>query len=253
MKRFSLFSKFKFTNFSRQNRFLKICFVIIARSNNHHTSLFSLEEKMKKLITLALCASTFMFFGCAKAGLKNVDPSWTEPATSVTVLYTQPLVKNGSDVTDDLPEYADNFSGWMEKRMGEEFQKQAGVTAKFEQKEAGAFNFAVTKLGKKEFSIPSPKFDEVEGLDGLVLTISNFEVDRISETKMTGPTSAETRTYLQYSGEYSYAKAAEKQVVTSGTFKARVGLGFAMTKGDWDKNVENLVEELIKDTPLQKK
>lgn len=211
------------------------------------------EDNMKKLITLALCLASLSFFGCAKAGLKNVDPSWTEPANAITVLYTQPLIKNTDDVADDLPDYANDFSGWFTKQMSSEFASQAGITPTFTSKEIGDFTMTNTKFGKKEFLIPSPKFDEIGEVDGVVIAMSNIEVARISETKMTGPTSAETRTYLQFSGEYSISNMANKTVVTSGTFKAREGIGFAMTKSNWEANMKNLVEEILKDTPLKKK
>ncbi len=208
---------------------------------------------MHKLLTIALCATSLAFFGCAKAGYKNVDPSWTEPASSVTVLYTEPVVKNADDVADDLPDYTNNFAEWFTKQIASEFQKQAGITANFVSKDVTDYTMTPTKFGKKEFLVPSPKFDELGNVSGIVVSMSNIEVSRVSETKFTGPTSTETRHYLQYSGEYSIADTDKKTVVTSGTFKARVGLGITMGKGDWEENVANLVEEILKDTPLQQK
>ena len=67
---------------------------------------------MKKFAALLLCAASLSLIGCGgKAGLKNIDPTWTEPATAVTVFYTEPVVKNQDDVADDLPDYSSNFSG----------------------------------------------------------------------------------------------------------------------------------------------
>lgn len=47
--------------------------------------------------------------------------------------------------------------------------------------------------------------------------MSNLEVSRLSETKMNPLTmSAETKSYLQFTGEYSIANADSKAVVASG-------------------------------------
>ena len=108
--------------------------------------------------------------------------------------------------------------------------------------------------GRPQENILSPKFDALDGVSGLIISTSNLEVSRLSETKMNPLTmSAETKSYLQFTGEYSIANADSKAVVASGTLKARVHLGFAMGKGDWEENMKNLVEEILKDTPLQKK
>ena len=208
---------------------------------------------MNKIITLALCAASLMFFGCAKAGLKNVDPSWVEPASSITVLYTQPLVKNTDDVADDLPDYANDFSGWFTMQMGSELNNQAGITPSFTKKDISDFTMTVTKFGKKEFLIPSPKFDQLGEVDGVVIAMSNIDVARISETRVTGPGSVTTTFYLQMSGEYSISNMATKTVVASGTYKARQSYGFALTKSDWEKTMKYLVQEILKDTPLKKK
>lgn len=208
---------------------------------------------MKKILTLALCLVSLSFFGCAKAGLKNVDPSWTEPATAITILYTEPTVKNQDDVADDLPDYANDFTGWFTSQMASEFNSQAGVTPNFKQKaNITDFTLTNTKFGKKEFIIPSPKFDELGDIEGVVIAMSNIEIARVSETRITGPGSVTTTFYLQFSGEYSISNMANKTVVASGTFKARQSYGIAMTKGDWEKAMNILVEEILKDTPLKK-
>lgn len=208
---------------------------------------------MKKLFTLALCFAAMNLIGCASAGLKNVDPSWTEAPSSVTVLFTEPDVQNKDDVVDDLPDFADNFSGWFSKQMGDEFNKQAGMTPKFEVKGMDAFDFVPTTFKKKNASVPQPKFEAIGEVGGFVISIANVVVSRFSETKMTGLTSAETKSYLQFAGEYSIANASEKKVVTTGSFAAREQLGFALTKSNWENLMETLVEEIIKDTPLKKK
>ncbi len=207
---------------------------------------------MKKIISLFFCLAALNFVGCAKAGLKNVDPSWTDAPSVLTVVMTEAIVQNQDDVADDLPDYADNFMGWFTSQMSAEFQKQAGLSPKIEVKDGNVFNFVNTKLGKKDFNVPQPKFDEVGVEDGYIVSIAFINVSRISETKMTGLTSAETKHYLQFEAQYSIANASEKKVVTSGTVKARETLGFAMTKSDWETTMANLVEEIIKDTPLKK-
>lgn len=210
---------------------------------------------MKKLAALLLCAASLSLIGCGgKAGLKNIDPTWTEPATAVTVFYTEPVVKNQDDVADDLPDYSSNFSGWFTQQMGSELKSQADIAANFTAKEVTDYTMTPAKFGKKDYLIPSPKFDALDGVSGLIISMSNLEVSRLSETKMNPLTmSAETKSYLQFTGEYSIANADSKAVVASGTLKARVHLGFAMGKGDWEENMKNLVEEILKDTPLQKK
>ena len=208
---------------------------------------------MKKLAAFLLCAASLTLIGCGgKAGLKNIDPTWTEPATAVTVFYTEPVVKNQDDVADDLPDYSSNFSGWFTQQMGSELKSQADIAANFTAKQVTDYTMTPAKFGKKDYLLPSPKFDE--GVSGLIISMSNLEVSRLSETKMNPLTmSAETKSYLQFTGEYSIANADSKTVVASGTLKARVHLGFAMGKGDWEENMKNLVEEILKDTPLQKK
>ena len=204
---------------------------------------------MKKLAAFLLCAASLTLIGCGgKAGLKNIDPTWTEPATAVTVFYTF----RQDDVDDDLPDYSSNFSGWFTQQMGSELKSQADIAASFTAKEVTDYTMTPAKFGKKDYLVPSPKFDE--GVSGLIISMSNLEVSRLSETKMNPLTmSAETKSYLQFTGEYSIANADAKTVVASGTLKARVHLGFAMGKGDWEENMKNLVEEILKDTPLQKK
>ena len=172
----------------------------------------------------------------------------------MTVFYTEPVVKNQDDVADDLPDYSSNFSGWFTQQMGSELKSQADIAANFTAKEVTDYTMTPAKFGKKDYLVPSPKFDALDGVSGLIISMSNLEVSRLSETKMNPLTmSAETKSYLQFTGEYSIANADSKTVVASGTLKARVHLGFAMGKGDWEENMKNLVEEILKDTPLQKK
>lgn len=238
--------------------FLEQIFPILSRQENNvvFLEIFHQEDNiMKKIAALLLCAVSLSLIGCGgKAGLKNIDPSWTEPATAVTVFYTEPVVKNQDDVADDLPDFSSNFSGWFTQQMGSELKSQADIAANFTAKEAADFTMTSTKFGKKDYLVPSPKFDALDGVSGLIISMSNLEVSRLSETKMNPLTmSAETKSYLQFTGEYSIANADSKTVVASGTLKARVHLGFAMGKGDWEENMKNLVGEILKDTPLQKK
>lgn len=104
-----------------------------------------------------------------------------------------------------------------------------------------------------EYKVPNPKFDAIGVGEGFVVSIAFLDISRLSETRMIVPGSFETKSYLQYLGQYTIADVDGKKVVTSGMFKARVTLGFALQKGDWEENVKNLVEEIIKDTPLEKK
>ncbi len=210
---------------------------------------------MNKFVALLMGVASLLLVGCGgKAGLKNIDPSWSEPATAVTVLYTEPDVKNADDVADDLPDYSSNFSGWFTKQMASELKKQGDMASNFVPKQPSDFNMTSTKFGKKEYLVPSPKFDELDGVSGIVISMSNIEVSRLSETKMNPLTmSAETKSYLQFTGEYSISNTDSKAVLASGTIKARVHLGFAMGKSDWEENMTNLVAEILKDTPLQKK
>lgn len=238
--------------------FLEQIFPILSRQENNvvFLEIFHQEDNiMKKFAALLLCAVSLSLIGCGgKAGLKNIDPSWTEPATAVTVFYTEPVVKNQDDVADDLPDFSSNFSGWFTQQMGSELKSQADIAANFTAKEAADFTMTSTKFGKKDYLVPSPKFDALDGVSGLIISMSNLEVSRLSETKMNPLTmSAETKSFLQFTGEYSIANADSKTVVASGTLKARVHLGFAMGKGDWEENMKNLVGEILKDTPLQKK
>ncbi|MDD7498256.1 hypothetical protein, partial [Fibrobacter sp.] len=72
--------------------------------------------------------------------------------------------------------------------------------------------------GRPQENILSPKFDALDGVSGLIISTSNLEVSRLSETKMNPLTmSAETKSYLQFTGEYSIANADSKAVVASGT------------------------------------
>lgn len=208
---------------------------------------------MKKIISLALCVAAMNLVGCAKAGIKNVDPSWTEVPSSLTILMTEPTVQNRDDVADDLPEFADNFSGWFGQQMGAELLAQSGVQSTFQVKGFDSFTLAPTTIGKKEINAPVPKFDEVGVSEGYIISFAPVDVARISETRMTGPTSVETTTYLQFIADYTISNPATKMVVTTGSIKARRSFGFAMTKSDWEKNMKEFVGEVVKATPLQKK
>ncbi|MCR5029695.1 MAG: hypothetical protein K6A31_10630 [Fibrobacter sp.] len=208
---------------------------------------------MKKTLILAASLLSLNLIGCA-AGHKNVDTSWTEAPKTISVLFTEPTVQNKDDVEDDLPEYKDNFSGWFSEQLKAEFAEQTGITPSVvEQKSDDSFDMTVTKLGKKEYKVPNPKFDAIGVDEGFVVSIAFLDISRLSETRMIVPGSFETKSYLQYLGQYTIADVSGKKVVTSGMFKARVTLGFALQKSDWEENVKNLVEEIIKDTPLEKK
>ena len=208
---------------------------------------------MKKWLSMAVCLVSLSLMGCA-AGHKNVDASWTEAPKTISVLFTKPTVQNKDDVEDDLPEYADNFSGWFSEQLKAEFAEQTGITPSIvAQKSDDAFNMTVTKIGKKEYKVPNPKFDAIGVQNGYVISIAFLDVSRLSETRMIVPGSFETKSYLQYLGQYTIADVDAKKVVTTGMFKARVSLGFALQKGDWEENVENMVKEIVKDTPLEQK
>ena len=97
-------------------------------------------------------------------------------------------MQNKDDVEDDLPEYKDNFSGWFSEQLKAEFAEQTGITPSIvEQKSDDAFDMTVTKLGKKEYKVPNPKFDAIGVGEGFVVSIAFLDISRLSETRMIVP------------------------------------------------------------------
>lgn len=209
---------------------------------------------MKKNVLFVLFALSFLFFtGCAPSK-QVINPSWVEKPLTVTILIAEPYVINMNDLADDLPNELQTFPHWFSGKLGVAFSNLSRVKTNVRVMSEKDFILdKVTLSNGKNIAVPKPK----EAVDAeLILCISPIRTSRfLIERTSTGPngtTTSSSSSYLRYEASYAYYDGKKGTNLGYGIVDARSGFSFYMDASNWEENIMNMVEDLIKKTPLEK-
>ena len=221
---------------------------------------------MKKNVLFVLFALFFLFFtGCAPSK-QVIDPSWVEKPLTVTILIAEPYVINMNDLADDLPNELQTFPHWFSGKLGVAFSNLSRVKTNVRVMSEKDFILdKVTLSNGKNIAVPKPK-EVIEA--ELILCISPIRTSRFIEERMdvnpnaaanatnsvSGLPSSNTSTSesLRYEASYAYYDGKKGTNLGYGIVDVRSGFSFFMDASNWEENIMNMVEDLIKKTPLEK-
>lgn len=218
---------------------------------------------MKKNVLFVLLALSFLFFtGCAPSK-QVIDPSWVEKPSTVTILIAEPYVINMNDLADDLPNELQTFPHWFSGKLGVAFSNLSRVKTNVRVMSEKDFILdKVTLSNGKNIAVPKPK-EVIEA--ELILCISPIRTSRFIEERMnananatnlasdlSSSNSSSTSESLRYEASYAYYDGKKGTNLGYGIVDARSGFSFYMDASNWEENIMNMVEDLIKKTPLEK-
>lgn len=220
---------------------------------------------MKKNVLFVLFALSFLFFtGCAPSK-QVIDPSWVEKPLTVTILIAEPYVINMNDLADDLPNELQTFPHWFSGKLGVAFSNLSRVKTNVRVMSEKDFILdKVTLSNGKNIAVPKPK-EVIEA--ELILCISPIRTSRFIEERMnanananatnlasdlSSSNSSSTSESLRYEASYAYYDGKKGTNLGYGIVDVRSGFSFYMDASNWEENIMNMVEDLIKKTPLEK-
>lgn len=218
---------------------------------------------MKSLkFIFAMIVSVAFMVGCA--GPKSfVDNTWSERPQNVKVVFTEPAIGNPDDLADDLPEFKDNFSDWYKATWTANLDKASHQKVAFtmEKVDASAISAETVKLGDKDFE--APKFAEMGSDADVYLVINNAWVGRENEETQTvqGNLASESQQTVPGSGvsisnyfkakcTYAFYDVKANKIVAYGAVEGKAQYQFAVSKGDWEFAVGDLVDKVVAKTPI---
>lgn len=218
---------------------------------------------MKKNVLFVLLALSFLFFtGCAPSK-QVINPSWVEKPLTVTILIAEPYVINMNDLADDLPNELQTFPHWFSGKLGVAFSNLSRVKTNVRVMSEKDFILdKVTLSNGKNIAVPKPK-EVIEA--ELILCISPIRTSRFIEERMNAnanatnlasdlpsSNSSSTSESLRYEASYAYYDGKKGTNLGYGIVDVRSGFSFFMDASNWEENIMNMVEDLIKKTPLEK-
>lgn len=227
-------------------------------------------------IICSVFAIAIAFTGCAKKPTFFVDPGWTEKPTSLSVVFTTPLVENRDDLKDDLAEYANNFSSWFKAELEKDLSQVTRQSVPFVVHEAsdGELVVEMDSIQSTKFNMKKPV--SMEG-NGYYLVFSNVGFSRREEVyenmaysdhvaangygagvnpgtnsmAMGGSTMVDMGLWIN--ADYAIYNARTGSRVAFGHWGLKSKFAYAMTRGDWEKCVLGLVKKTLARTPILKK
>lgn len=217
-----------------------------------------------KVRMLALLALVSLMFSACAAPRFYVDQEWkgqSQPE-SVKVVFTKPVVANPDDLKDDLPEFENNFVKWFGPQAKAYFLEESRNKVKFSMKQIHAEEISMkkVKLGNEDFDAPS--YVSMEGESSIYLVLSDIWLGRESETYMTAQGNAAsmagdpmgtgytTSHYFVSKCKYAFYDTKTGKVLGYGHAEGKAQYQFAVTKGDWEYALRDMVSKVLSNTPV---
>ncbi|MCQ2124109.1 MAG: hypothetical protein MJZ25_07980 [Fibrobacter sp.] len=204
---------------------------------------------MKKFLLIFAAAVLLMFTGCSRPRM-SVDPEWTAAPSEVTVLVTIPEARNTDDVYDDFMGETE-FEDWFINFTEAAFNKYSKSKVAVNYVKPEVFTMTDLPLGKHRIRFPLPDAEKLEGISGIVVSVTPVTYWRTTTTVYNGfgVTSSST---LDADLKYSIVSVEDQKVLAYGLAKDRSSFAFAMTKSNWEDLTVALVRKVLQKTPLQK-
>lgn len=207
---------------------------------------------INKLSVIFFCAVTVLLTACSGSHSGSVNPAWKNNPQSLTVIIGEPSVLNKDDLEDDLPEHANNFTAWVSRQiqMGVELRTNIKPEIRVEKEE----NYEIARLPVDQslVSIHLPNPEKIKNLHGVVLTINPIQFWRREDRCSQHPFGCYFTEHLMAKGTYAYTDTERQEVLGYGFFFVQSSFTFAMTSGNWEEAVKDIVAKVLDETPLQK-
>ena len=217
-----------------------------------------------KIRMFALLAFVSLLLSACAAPRFYVDQEWkgqSQPE-SVKVIFTKPVVGNPDDLKDDLPEFENNFVKWFGPQAKEYFVAEGRNKVKFSMKLVPTEEIKPqkVKLGNDDFDAPAFAAKDVDAT--IYVVLSDIWLGRESETYMTAQGNAASMAgdpmgtgYTTYKYFMSKCKCAFYDTKTGkllgyGHAEGKAQYQFAVTKGDWEFALRDMVGKVLTNTPV---
>lgn len=187
--------------------------------------------------------------GCSSVHV-HVDPEWKEAPQSITVLVTEPFTQNEDDLLDDF-KTPDAFKEWFVSYLEESFASYSKAAPSVRLVLDERLLVENVMLGEDSVKVPVPKFDELENLSGMVVTIHPVRVWRDHVPCPSGGLCIGGKN-LNALAFYSVTSVEDRRKLAFGYARGEDSFTFAMTKGNWEGLVKDLVKMVLEKTPLKK-
>ena len=204
---------------------------------------------MKKLLCLLSVAAAFAITACSGPRY-SIDPNWKEKPKSFTVVISEPYVQNQDDVEDDIPEYATHFADWLAQQMQMEFELRTKIKPEIKVTKDEYFDPAILPLDKnKMIKAHLPNTLRIDGLQGVIIAIHPIRFRRAVDPCPQG--GCLNNKYLRAHADYSFSDVSKRQILGYGFVGVQDSFSFAMTKGNWENVVKDMVKKILEETPLE--
>lgn len=215
-----------------------------------------------KIVILSVLAGVF-FTACA-APRFYVDQEWKgqpKPA-SVKVVFTKPVIGNPDDLKDDLPEFENNFVKWFGPQARTYLTEEGRNKVKFSMKliPGEELSMKKVKLGNEDFDAPA--YNSMDGDATIHLVITAIWIGRESETYMTAQGNAasmagdpmgtgySTFNYFVSKCRYAFYDTKSGKLLGYGHAEGKAQYQFAVTKGDWEYALRDMIGKVLANTPI---
>ena len=217
-----------------------------------------------KIRMLALLAFTSLLFSACAAPRFYVDQEWkgqSQPE-SVKVIFTKPVVGNPEDLKDDLPEFENNFVKWFGPQAKEYFVAEGRNKVKFSMKLIPGEELSMTKVKLGDEDFDAPAYASMEGDASIHLVMTAIWLGRESETYMTAQGNAAsmagdpmgtgytTSHYFVSKCRYAFYDTKTGKLLGYGHAEGKAQYQFAVTKGDWEFALRDMVGKVLANTPV---
>ena len=217
-----------------------------------------------KIRMLALLAFVSLMLSACAAPRFYVDQEWkgqSQPE-SVKVIFTKPVVGNPDDLKDDLPEFENNFVKWFGPQAKEYFIEEGRKKVKFSMKLIPGEELSMTKVKLGDEDFDAPAYASMEGDASIHLVMTAIWLGRESETYMTAQGNAAsmagdpmgtgytTSHYFVSKCRYAFYDTKTGKLLGYGHAEGKAQYQFAVTKGDWEFALRDMVGKVLTNTPV---
>lgn len=208
-------------------------------------------NRLSRILLALIAVSMFVLAGCSSQHIV-VNPEWKERPESVTVYMSRPYVENRDDLEDDLRDYVSNFEEWFAQEFKKNFVVETGIPVEVKIVEDEDYEIVPQPIEDVVMKVPLVNPNRVKEMHDVVVALHPIRFNRYGERRHTAQGTQIVNKRLNAQGAFSIASAADRQELAYGIFFAESGFRFAMTTGNWEKVVREIVQEVVAKTPLRR-
>lgn len=177
-----------------------------------------------------------------------VDPNWKTAPSSFTVVTTDPFTSNEGDVLDDFGGQ-EGFRQWFAAYLDSAISVSSPLPHSV--RVVDDRSIAMEPMYVGNVMVKEPLLANVgrDSLSGVVLIVHPVQFRREMPSCGGGTCIGDKRLHLQVA--YSIVSVEDRKILVHGIAHGSVSFHFAMTRGDWEKVVQQVSWSLVDGTPLK--